>query len=55
MIAMLIGIQLVFGIFLSGRLLWIADLAGFIGGFTLSVLLFPGGIARLAQALLRKD
>ena len=53
MIAMLIGIQLVFGIFLSGRLLWIADLAGFIGGFTLSVLLLPGGLARLAQALRR--
>ncbi|MDB4592690.1 rhomboid family intramembrane serine protease [Paracoccaceae bacterium] len=53
MIAMLIGIQLVFGIFLSGRLLWIADLAGFLGGFTLSVLLLPGGLARLMQALRR--
>lgn len=53
MIAMLIGIQLIFGIFFSGRLLWIADLAGFIGGFTISVLLLPGGLARLAQALRR--
>ncbi len=53
MVVMLIGIQLVFGILLSGRLLWIADLAGFIGGFILSVLLLPGGLARLAQALRR--
>lgn len=53
LIAMLLGIQLLFGAFFGGTLGWLADLAGFATGFALSFVVSPGGwrrvLARLRQ------
>lgn len=54
LIAMLLGIQLVFGVFFGPTTQWVADLAGFVFGFGASVLLVPGGLARVI-AQLRRD
>lgn len=54
LIAFLMGIQLVFGILFGGGRDWIADLAGFLFGFTLSFAVSPGGFARL-RAKIRHD
>jgi len=43
LIAFLMGIQLVFGLFFGGGLDWVADLAGFLAGFGLSFFVSPGG------------
>ncbi len=51
MIGLLLAAQLVFGVFLGGGLDWVADLAGFAAGFAITILVAPGGIARLAQRL----
>lgn len=51
MIGLLLAAQLVFGVFLGGGLDWVADLAGFAAGFVITILVAPGGIARLAQRL----
>jgi membrane associated rhomboid family serine protease len=51
MIGLLLVAQLVFGVFLGGGLDWVADLAGFAAGFVITILVAPGGIARLAQRL----
>ncbi|MBD3786202.1 MAG: rhomboid family intramembrane serine protease [Sphingomonadales bacterium] len=53
LIAMLMGIQLLFGLFFGARPDWIADLAGFVAGFLLSFLVAPGGW-RATLALLRR-
>ncbi len=51
LIAFLMGIQLVFGLLFGGGLDWVADLAGFAAGFGLSVLVSPGGWARVMRRL----
>jgi len=54
LIGFLMGIQLFFGLFFGSRPDWIADLSGFAGGFAASVVLAPGGFARL-RAMIRRD
>lgn len=53
LIGFLLGIQLVFGLIFGSTPAWIAELAGFVAGFGLSVLLAPGGwaafVARMRQ------
>jgi len=47
LIAILMGIQLLFGLIFGGSRDWVADLAGFGTGFALSFFLSPGGWARM--------
>lgn len=47
MIGLLLGSRLIFGALIGGGLDWVADLAGFVAGFALTVLVAPGGIPRL--------
>lgn len=54
LIAMLLGIQLLFGALFGGNGDWVADLVGFATGFALSFFLVPGGWARI-RAMLRHD
>lgn len=54
LIAMLLGIQLLFGALFGGSGDWLADLTGFCVGFLLSFLFVPGGWARL-RAMIRRD
>lgn len=53
LIAMLLGIQLIFGVLFGGTRGWVVDLAGFATGFGLSFVVSPGGwrrvVARLRQ------
>jgi membrane associated rhomboid family serine protease len=53
LIAILMGIQLLFGVFFGPNTQWVADLAGFAFGFVASVLLVPGGLARVLYHLRR--
>lgn len=55
LIGMLMGIQLVFSvIFPGGGKDWVADLAGFVAGFAISLLVNPGSWHRI-RAKLRRD
>ena len=54
LIAMLMGLQLMWGIFFETDNGWVADLAGFAFGLGASVLLVPGGWAQMI-AHLRRD
>ncbi|TDK42255.1 rhomboid family intramembrane serine protease [Antarcticimicrobium luteum] len=47
LIAMLMGIQLVFGLIFGASADWVADLGGFATGFVLSFFVSPGGWARM--------
>ena len=47
LIALLLGIQLLFGLVFGGQKDWVADLSGFATGFGLSFFLAPGGWARM--------
>lgn len=51
LIAILMGIQLIFGLLFGLNTYWIADLGGFAAGFFCSFLLVPGAIARLVDKL----
>lgn len=51
LIGVLMAIQLAFGLLLGGRPDWVADLAGFVAGFGLSVVVSPGGWAALRERL----
>lgn len=51
LIALLLGIQLLFGVLFGTGMDWMADLVGFLCGFGLSFLLVPGGWARLRDQL----
>lgn len=53
LIAMLMGIQLLFGLIFGGTPDWVADLAGFAAGFALAPVLAPGGIGRVIARLRR--
>jgi membrane associated rhomboid family serine protease len=54
LIAMLMGLQLFFGLVFGGSKDWVADLAGFATGFALSFVLVPGGAQRLLQKMRRR-
>ena len=51
LIALLLGIQLVFGLLFGGTKDWVADVAGFATGFVLSFLVSPGGWRALLERL----
>lgn len=51
LIGILLGIQLLFGLLFGGTLDWVADLGGFASGFVLTMVLVPGGWARLRERL----
>ncbi len=51
LIGVLLGLQLLFGLFFGGGPDWIADIGGFVVGFALTILLVPGGWARLRDRL----
>ena len=53
LIAMLMGIQLLFGLLFGGTLDWVADLGGFATGFSLSFILAPGSWARIVGRIRR--
>lgn len=53
LIAMLLAMQLLFGLLFGGGTEWVADIAGFAVGFALSFVVAPGGIDRL-RAMLRQ-
>ncbi|MEM6891424.1 MAG: rhomboid family intramembrane serine protease [Pseudomonadota bacterium] len=53
LIAVLMGIQLLFGALFGGNLTWMADLFGFIFGFFASMMTVPGSFARFLQKLRR--
>ena len=51
LIGVLMALQLVFGLLFGGDATWVADVGGFLVGFALTVVLVPGGWARLLQRL----
>jgi len=51
LIAMLMGIQLLWGVFFDVGTTWVAELAGFFIGFGLSFLLVPGAWARMRDRM----
>lgn len=51
LIGFLLGVQLVFGLLFGGGWEWIADIAGFVTGFVLTIPLAPGGWRRLVARL----
>lgn len=54
LIALLMGIQLVWGIFFEVGLQWVAELLGFIIGFLACFVLAPGAFARLRDGMRRR-
>ena len=53
LIGFLMGIQLIFAVFIDVQPDWVADLGGFAAGFALTIVLVPGGWARLLARLRR--
>jgi membrane associated rhomboid family serine protease len=53
LIAMLMGIQLLFGALFGGNLTWMADFFGFVFGFFASMMMVPGSFARFLKKLRR--
>ncbi|MFK7744220.1 MAG: rhomboid family intramembrane serine protease [Roseobacter sp.] len=53
LIAMLLGLQLLFGALFGPNTQWVADLAGFVFGFGASIFLVPGGLARVLYYMRR--
>ena len=54
LIGFLMGIKLVFGLLFGADATWLADIVGFAAGFAVTIILVPGGWARL-RARLRHD
>ena len=54
LIGILLLLQLVFGLLFGGGLDWVADIASFIAGFALAIVLVPGGWGRLIAKLRRE-
>lgn len=54
LIALLMGIQLIWGVFFETGLQWIAELAGFFVGFGLCFVMAPGEWARIRDGLRRR-
>ena len=54
LIALLMGIQLIWGIFFEVGLTWVAELMGFIIGFLACFVLAPGAFARLREGMRRR-
>jgi membrane associated rhomboid family serine protease len=54
LIGVLLGLQLVFGLLFGAGPMWIADVAAFVAGFFLTIILVPGGLQNLRQRLQRR-
>lgn len=54
LIGVLMGIQLIFGIFFQVGYAWVGELAGFVAGFALTAFVVPGGMARVLAVLRRR-
>ena len=54
LIGVLMGLQLIFGLLFDGGPYWVAELAGFAVGFTLTALLVPGSFGALLERLRRR-
>lgn len=54
MIGVLLGVQLLFGVFFGSSNDWVADASGFVVGFALTVLMAPGGAAQLMARVRRR-
>ncbi|MFP7674220.1 rhomboid family intramembrane serine protease [Marivita sp. S0852] len=55
LIGFLLGLQLLFGLLFGANAEWVADLSGFAIGFVISVVLVPGGWAKLVDRLRQRD
>jgi membrane associated rhomboid family serine protease len=55
LIGFLLFIQLIFGLLFGANAEWVADLSGFAIGFALSIILVPGGWAKLLDRLRQRD
>lgn len=55
LIGFLLALQLVFGLIFGSSLMWVAELAGFAGGFLVSVVLAPGGWASLVNRMRQRS
>lgn len=55
LIGFLLAIQLIFGLLFGANAEWVADLAGFAIGFVMSIILVPGGWARLVDRLRQRN
>ncbi len=53
LIAMLLGIQLVFEVIFGGQKDWVADMIGFAAGFAVSFVVSPGGMSRVIAKMRR--
>ena len=51
MIGFLMGIQLLFALIAGGNSDWVADVAGFVTGFSLSIFVIPGGWSKIRAKL----
>ncbi len=51
LIGLLLTLQLVFGLLFGSGTTWIADVAGFVAGFCLTIVLVPGGFRRLRERI----
>jgi len=54
LIGVLLLVQLIFGLLFGGGSDWIADLAGFLVGFAVTMLMVRGGVARVIARLRRR-
>jgi membrane associated rhomboid family serine protease len=51
LIGFLLATQLLFGLLFGGGTMWVAELTGFVAGFMLSLIVSPGGWARMMDRL----
>lgn len=54
LIGFLLGLQLVFGMLFGTGNDWVAEIAGFVTGFVLSILLVPGGVRHMLNRIRRR-
>lgn len=54
LIGVLMGLQLLFGMFFQVGYAWVAELSGFCAGFALTAFVMPGGWARMLTTLRRR-
>lgn len=54
LIGVLMGLQLLFGMFFQVGYAWVAELSGFCAGFALTAFVMPGGWARVLTTLRRR-
>lgn len=54
LIGVLMGIQLLFGMFFAVGFSWVAELTGFVTGFGLTAFVVPGGMARVLAVVRRR-